>query len=277
MKPLHTSLPRRALLLAAAAALAGCAATQAPQDTAATNPALARPITLVTSGGFAEAHKNLFPLFEKQTGGKVESAYGSSMGASATAIPNRLARGEVMDVVVLERAALDKLAEQGHVVPGSQVDLVRSSIGLSVRAGAPVPDISTEAKLKQVLLAAPSVAYSASASGTFYETTMLKKLGIEAQLMPKSKKILGERTGTIVARGEAAIALQQVSELLPIAGTTFVGRLPDSVQSYAVFSAGITTKAQNPEGAKALLRFYQSAEAKPVIEKTGLEAVPAAR
>ena len=277
MKPWQPTLPRRALLLAAAAVLAGCAAPRATHETAASNPALAQPISLVTSGGFAEAHRNLFPLFEKRTGGKVESAYGSSMGASTTAIPNRLARGEVMDVVVLERAALDKLVEQGHVVPGSQVDLVRSSIGMSVRAGAPVPVISTEEKFKQVLLAAPSIAYSASASGTFYETTMLKKLGIEAQVLPKSKKIVGERTGTIVARGEAAIALQQVSELLPIPGTTYVGRLPDSVQSYAVFSAGITTKARNPEGAKALLRFYQSADAKPVIEKTGLEVIPAAR
>jgi len=275
MKPWQSSLPRRALLLAAAAILAGCAAPR--QETVATNPALAQPIRLATSGGFAEAHQRLFPVFEQRTGGKVESAYGSSMGASTTSIPNRLERGESIDVVVLERGALDKLAAQGHVVPGSQVDLVRSSIGLSVRAGAPVPDISTEEKFKQVLLAAPSIAYSASASGTFYETTMLKKLGIEAQVLPKSKKIVGDRVGTIVARGDAAVGLQQVSELLPIPGTTFVGRLPDSVQSYAVFSAGITTKAQNPEGARALLRFYQSADARPVIEKTGLEAVAPAR
>ena len=277
MKPWQPFLRRRTLLLATAAILAGCAAPRAPVETAASNPALAQPIRLVTSGGFAEAHRRLFPLFEQQTGAKVESAYGSSMGASATSIPHRLERGEPIDVVVLERGALDKLVAAGLVVPGSQVDLVRSSIGLAVRAGAPVPDIRTEAKLRRVLLDAPSIAYSASASGVFYETTMLKKLGIEAQVLPKSQKIVGDRVGTIVARGDAAVGMQQVSELLPIEGITYVGRLPDSVQSYAVFSAGITTKAQNPEGAKALLRFYQSAQARPVIEKTGLEAVPPAR
>lgn len=261
-------LSRRALLLAAAALAAGCA-TKAPEPI--------QPIRLVTSGGFAEAHRQLFPLFERQTGAKVESAYGSSMGASTTSIPHRLERGEPIDVVVLERGALDRLVAQGRVVPGSEVDLVRSSIGLAVRAGAPVPDIGTEAQFRQVLLDAPSIAYSASASGTFYETTMLKKLGIEAQALPKSRKVVGERVGTIVARGEAAVGMQQVSELLPIPGITFVGRLPDSVQSYAVFSAGITTGARNPEGARALLPFYQSAQARPVIEKTGLEALPAAR
>lgn len=273
------TMSRRVLLLAASIVLAGCAAPRAPVETVAPHSALAQPqpIRLVTSGGFAEAHRRLFPMFEQQTGAKVESAYGSSMGASTTSIPHRLERGEAIDVVALERGALDKLVAAGLVVPGSQVDLVRSSIGLAVRAGAPVPDIGTEAKFKQVLLDAPSIAYSASASGVFYETTMLKKLGIEAQVLPKSKKIVGERVGTIVARGDAAVGMQQVSELLPIEGITFVGRLPDSVQSYAVFSAGITTKAQNPEGAKALLRFYQSEQARPVIEKTGLEVVPPAR
>lgn len=275
MNPLFATLPalsRRAALLAAAALVAGCAA---PQKATPSNPALAQPIRLMTSGGFAEAHQRLSPVFEQQTGGTVESIYGSSMGESTTSIPHRLERGEPADVVVLARSALDKLVAQGHVVPGSQVDLVRSSIGLAVRAGAAVPDIGTEAQFKQLLLTAPSIAYSASASGTYYETQMLKKLGIEAQVLPKSKKVVGDRVGTIVARGDAAVGLQQVSELLPIAGITYVGRLPDSVQSYTVFSAGIATRAQNPEGAKALLRFYQSAAAKPVIEKTGLEAIAA--
>ena len=278
MRPTFPILPRRALLLAAVAVLAGCAAPDLQQGAKPTHPSLAQPVRLMTSGGFAEAHQRLFPVFEQQTGGKVESAYGSSMGASTTSIPNRLARGETADVVVLARSALDKLVAEGHVVPGSQVDLVRSSIGVAVRAGAPVPDIGTEEKFKQLLLSAPSIAYSASASSTYYETQMLKKLGIEAQVLPKSKKVVGDRVGTIVARGDAAVGMQQVSELLPIPGITYVGRLPESVQSYTVFSAGIAAKAQNPEGARQLIRFYRSAAARPVIEKTGLEvAAPAVR
>lgn len=276
MHPEFPLLPRRALLLGALAALVGCAAPQATQTPAKpSGAALAQPIRLMTSGGFAEAHQRLFPVFEQRTGARVESAYGSSMGASTTSIPHRLERGEPADVVVLARSALDKLVEQGYVLPGSQVDLVRSSIGLAVRAGAPVPDISTEASFSQVLLAAPSIAYSASASGTYYETRMLKNLGIEAQVLPKSKKVVGDRVGTIVARGDAAIGLQQVSELLPIPGITYVGRLPESVQHYTVFSAGIAKNARNPQGARELIRFYLSDAAKPVIEQTGLEAMPA--
>ena len=114
--------------------------------------------------------------------------------------------------------------------------------------GAPVPDIGTEEKFKQLLLSAPSIAYSASASGTYYETQMLKKLGIEAQVLPKSKKVVGDRVGTIVARGDAAVGMQQVSELLPIPGITYVGRLPESVQSYTV-----DTPAMNHRGPKRIV------------------------
>lgn len=115
MRHASYALTRRALLLAAAALAAGCG-TNSP---APASLAQAQPIRLVTSGGFAEAHQKLFPLFEQQTGAKVESAYGSSMGESTTSIPNRLERGEPIDVVVLERGALDQLVAQGYVVPGS--------------------------------------------------------------------------------------------------------------------------------------------------------------
>ena len=195
------------------------------------------------------------------------------MGAASDSIPSRLARGEPADLVILARPALDALVAQGRVVAGSQVDLVRSSIGFAVRAGAPKPDISTVEALKRALLAAPSIAYSASASGVYYETELLKKLGIEDQVKPKSKRILSERVGTVVARGEAALGLQQVSELLPIEGIDFIGVLPPEVQRVTVFSAGISTTARAPEAAQQLIRHFTSPEAVPVITKSGLEPV----
>lgn len=263
-----TTWSRRATLWAA---LALVACGQVPQTTApATTSA---PVRVMTSGGFTEAHKLLAPQFTQATGTVVESAYGSSMGASPTSIPHRLQKGEVADVVILARSALDDLASKGLVLPGSQVDLVRSAIGVSVKKGAPVPDISTEAKLRDALLGAKSIAYSASASGTYFETELLKKLGIQDQVLPKSRKIVTERVGTIVARGEAELGLQQVSELLPIQGITFVGPLPDSVQKYTIFSAGTAATSTNPQGLRQLLQFYQSPAAAKTIRDTGLEPI----
>ena len=261
-------LTRRTALLAAAAVLAGCGSLggQAPAG---------GDIHVMTSGGFTAAYNELRPGFERSSGRTVKTAYGASMGNAEDSIPSRLSRNEPADVVILARPALDALVAQGKVVPGSQVDLVRSSIGFAVRKGAPKPDISTVDALKRTLLAAPSIAYSASASGTYYETELLKKLGIEDQVKPKSKRILSERVGTVVARGDAALGLQQVSELLPIAGIDYIGPLPAEVQRVTVFSAGIATASRQPDAARQLIRHLNSLEAAPTIAKTGLEPLAA--
>jgi len=265
--PLHR-LTRRAALLAAAAVLAGCGSF-------GSQPAARGDIHVMTSGGFTAAYNDLRPGFERRSGYAVKTAYGASMGNAEDSIPSRLSRNEPADVVILARPALDALVAQGKVVPGSQVDLVRSSIGFAVRKGAPKPDISTVDALKRTLLAAPSIAYSASASGTYYETEMLKKLGIEEQVKLKSKRILSERVGMVVARGDAALGLQQVSELLPIEGIDYIGPLPAEVQRVTVFSAGIAAGSRQPEAARQLIRYLNSPEAAPTIAKTGLEPLAA--
>lgn len=262
------SVRRRGAIVAAAALLAACSGI-------GTQPPSAGDLHVMTSGGFTAAYNELRPGFEKSSGRQVKTAYGASMGNAEDSIPSRLARGEPADVVILARPALDALVDQGKVVRGSQVDLVRSSIGFAVKKGAPKPDISTVEALKRTLIAAPSIAYSASASGTYYETELLKNLGIEAQVKPKSKRILSERVGTVVARGDAALGLQQVSELLPIEGIDYVGPLPPEVQRVTVFSAGVATGSKQPDAARALIRYLNSPEAAPVIAKTGLEPLPA--
>lgn len=258
---------RAALLTAAAAVLAGCGSFGKQPATG--------DIHVMTSGGFTAAYNDLRPGFERSSGRTVKTAYGASMGNAEDSIPSRLSRNEPADVVILARPALDALVAQGKVVPGSQVDLVRSSIGFAVRKGAPKPDISTVDALKRTLLAAPSIAYSASASGTYYETELLKKLGIEDQVKPKSKRILSERVGTVVARGDAALGLQQVSELLPIEGIDYIGPLPAEVQRVTVFSAGIATASKQPDAARQLIRYLNSPAAAPTIAKTGLEPMTA--
>ncbi|VWX61578.1 Aconitate isomerase [Burkholderiales bacterium 8X] len=264
-----TFFTRRLAILASAVALAGCAGFGA-------RPA-AVDIHVMTSGGFTAAYNDLRPDFEKRSGYAVKTAYGASMGNASDSIPSRLGRGEPADVVILARSALDALVKDGKVVAGSQVDLVRSSIGLAVKKGAPRPDISTVDALKRTLLAAPSIAYSASASGTYFEGEMLKNLGIEAEVKPKSRRILSERVGTVVARGDAALGLQQVSELLPIEGIDYIGPLPGNVQRVTVFSAGIATASKQPAAAAELIRFLASPSAAPAIEKTGLEPVTGVR
>ncbi|MGJ7531971.1 MULTISPECIES: substrate-binding domain-containing protein [unclassified Variovorax] len=265
----RTLTRRAALPLIAALALAGCGSLGGGSKPAGGD------IHVMTSGGFTAAYNDLRPEFEHSSGRTVKTAYGASMGNASDSIPSRLARNEPADVVILARPALDALVAQGKVVPGSQVDLVRSAIGFAVRKGAPKPDISSVDALKRTLLAAPSIAYSASASGTYYETELLKKLGIEDQVKPKSKRILSERVGTVVARGDAALGLQQVSELLPIAGIDYIGPLPAEVQQVTVFSAGVATASKQPDAARQLIRYLNSPAAAPTIAKTGLEPLTA--
>ena len=195
------------------------------------------------------------------------------MGNAPDSIPIRLERGEPADVVILASTALEELIKQGKVVPGSRVDLVRSSIGMAVRAGAPKPDISTVEALVRTLLQANSIAYSASASGIYLSTELFPRLGIADQIMAKSKRIESERVGTVVARGDAEIGFQQISELLPLQGIDYVGPLPPEVQKVTVFSAGVVVGANEPDAARALIQFLASPAVVPAITKSGLEPV----
>ncbi len=228
-------------------------------------------IRVISSGGFTAAYKILAPRFEQKTGKKVISAYGASMGDAPDAIPQRLARGEPTDMIILARSALDAFAEKGVVRPDSRVDLAESRIGVVVKAGAPKPDISSVDALRKALLAAPSIAYSASASGVYVSTELFKKLGIEAEVAPKAKKILSERVAAVVAGGDAAIGFQQISEIIGVAGSELVGPLPAEVQRVTVFSTGILTKASQPEAAAELIRYLSSPEAADTVTSTGLD------
>ncbi len=273
MKPiLHRRIALLAPLLLAASALLLSSCAVQPM---ASVPKRIAEIRVITSGALTEAYKALVPEFERATGHTVISSYGASMGNATDSIPSRLARNEAVDVIILAGPALDQFIKEGRAVPGSRVDLVRSSTGVAVKSGAPKPDISSSAKLKQALLDAKSIAYSASASGVYFSTVLVQKLGIADQVLPKSKRILSERVGTVVARGDAELGLQQVSELVPIAGIDYIGPLPDEVQQNTFFSAGIVTGAKEPEAARAMIKFFTSAAVAPIIAKTGLTPITA--
>ena len=238
-----------------------------------TTAALAADIQVITSGAFAEALKALVPEYEKQSPNRVIISYGSSMGAAPDSIPSRLARDEKFDVLILASPSLDNFIKSGAVQQGTRVDLVASVIGAAVKAGAPKPDISTVPALKQALLNAKSVAYSASASGTYLSTELFPKLGIAEQMSKTAKKIYSERVGTVVARGDAELGFQQVSELIPIPGIDFIGEIPPEVQKTVLFSAGITSNVVNINASRDLIAFLASPKAAPTIEKAGLKPV----
>jgi len=234
----------------------------------------AADVQVMISSGFFGVYTELGPAFERASGHHLVTARGPSMGDSPEAIPARLARGEAADVVILDGAAADELGKRGLVRADSKVELARSLIGMVVRAGTAKPDIGSVEAFRNTLLAAKSIAYSDSGSGTYLSTILFKKLGVADEIAPKSRKVRGPPSGepvaAVVARGEAEIGFQQVSELIHVPGITFVGALPAEVQPMFSFAGALTNKVQQPEAANALLRFLASPEAAPVISKAGL-------
>lgn len=237
--------------------------------------AAAAEVRVMISGGLTAAYNALVPEFERATGHKVLTAYGPSMGTTTNAIPVRLERGEPADVLIMVGYALGDLVKQGKVAADSRVDLVKSPIGVAVKSGAPKPDISSADSIKRALLAAKTIAYSDSASGVYVSTEMFDKLGITEAMKDKARKIPATPVGEIVARGEAEIGFQQISELKPVAGIDIVGPLPDDLQKITVFSAGIATVSKEPDAGKALIKFLASPAARDTIVKSGMDPIPA--
>src|SRR4249919_1783144 len=199
------------------------------------------------------------------------------MGDSAEAIPTRLARGEIADVVILDGGAADELGRRGLVRSDTKAELAGSLIGMVVRAGAATPDIGSVAAFRRTLLAANSIAYSDSSSGTYLSTVLFAKLGLADQVAGKSRKVRGPPSGepvaAVVARGEAEIGFQQVAELIHVPGVTFVGAIPAELQPGFFFAGALSSTAREPEAASALLRFLAAPEAAATILKAGLTPV----
>jgi molybdate transport system substrate-binding protein len=174
----------------------------------------------------------------------------------------------------MDGGAADELVKRGLARPESKTNISRSLIGMVVRAGAEKPDIGTVHALRNTLLAAKSIAYSDSGSGTYLSQKLFPQLGIADQIAGKSRKIRGPPSGepvaAVVARGEAEIGFQQVAELIHVPGVTFVATIPSAVQPETFFAGAVTKNVREPEAAAALLRFLTSPETEPVIKKAGL-------
>jgi molybdate transport system substrate-binding protein len=236
--------------------------------------ATAAEVRVLISAGFFGVYSELAPAFEKATGHKLVTTRGPSMGDSPEAIPTRLTRGEPADVVIMDGHGADELVKSGLARAETRTALAKSQVGMVVKEGTAKPDIGSVEAFRKVLLDAKSIAYSDSGSGTYLSTKLFPQMGLADQLAPKSRKVRGPPSGepvaAVVARGEAEIGFQQVSELIHVKGVTFVGALPAELQPGFSFAGAVTAKAKEPEAAAALLKFLSSSEVAPVIVKAGL-------
>jgi len=224
-------------------------------------------IKVLQSIAFKEALLVLARQFDQQTGHTTVPLIDGGIE-----VVNRIKGGEVVDLVILSAAPIDALIEAGKLVPGSRTDLGVSPIGVAVRAGAPWPDISSGDAVKRSLLAARAIAYSTGPSGV-YLLSLLERMGIAEALAGRLIQVKGEPAGAPLARGEADLAFQQMSELLPVPGIDIVGPLPPDIQKTTVFSVGLHVAAPNREPARALAAFLAAPAAAPVIRARGMEPV----
>lgn len=227
---------------------------------------IAAEIKVLASGATKEAYVEVVPQFEKISGHKVVTTWTGSAN-----IKKQIAAGEVYDLVIVGGPVIDAFIQQGKVVAGSRVDLMKSGVGVGVRAGAPKPDISSSEALKKTVLAAKSIGYSTGPSGD-YVVSLFERMGIADQVKPKLKQVpSGARIGTFITSGEAEIGFQQISELIEVPGVDYLGPLPPEVQKITVFSAGIHSGATQQEAAKELVKFLTAPTAVTAIKKHGME------
>lgn len=228
--------------------------------------ASAAEIKVLCSNGVRSVMVELVPEFERTSGHKLAITYDS-----ANNLAGRIKGGEIADLAILTGPTIDELTKQGKIVPGSRIDLARSGVGISVRAGAPKPDISSVDAFKRALLNAKSVAYTSTGTSGIYFAGLIERLGIASQVKAKAKVIPAGPVGELVAKGEAEIAVQQIPELMAVAGTELVGPLPAELQTITVFPAGVLVDAQQPDAARALIKFLSTPAAARVIKAKGME------
>ena len=213
------------------------------------------------SMGSISAWNELAPAFTRLSGHKLIVTQ-----ESATTLEQALAAGAPSDLVVLYTEPMTEVIRRGEVLDGSGTVFARAAVGLSVKSGAPWPDISTPEAFKRTLLAARSICYSYGGSGGV-AARAIEKLGIADEMKSKTVRSQGGPAAGYVARGEAELAIQQVNVSKPVAGTDYVGDLPGELHEHVVFSIAVLRASAQPKAARALIEFVTSAQAEPLLRK----------
>ena len=236
------------------------------------NAGTAADIRVFSSGAPSQVAKTLAGTFSTESGHRVLFTVGTP-----GAIRQRLASGETPDVVVLPRPAVDALEKTGALQRGSRIDLARVGIGVVVREGAPLPDISTVDAVRRMLLAARSIVHTDPAGSGFAGKAvvrMIAQMGIADAIKPKVTIMQAIDGGVVlVAKGDAEVGMFNISEIMPVKGVKLVGPLPPEVQNYIVFTAAIHSGSPSPEPAQAFIRYLSSPAARERWSAGGLESL----
>jgi molybdate transport system substrate-binding protein len=225
---------------------------------------MAAIIKILSGGAMRSLMVEIVPLFERQSGVKVEIEF-----RLTSVLQAEIAAGAIFDLALLPRPELDALARAGKIAADSTANVTRSTVGLAVRAGAAKPDIGTVAAFKRTLLGARSIAYSDGPSGA-YIAALMERLGLAAAIKPKTK-LTSRPVAEIVAEGEAEIGIQQIVAILPVKGAELVGPLPDELQSVIIYAAGVATAAKDAVAAREFIAFMRSARVGLLIRGKGME------
>jgi molybdate transport system substrate-binding protein len=226
----------------------------------------AADITVLATPAIKEAYAELVPMFEQRTQHKVKTTW-----VGTAVLAKRLNDGEVFDAVICASNLLEELTDTGKLMAGSRSDVARSAVGVAVKAGAPKPQFGSEEALKKTLLAAKSIGISTGPSGV-YLNELFQRLGVLEEVKPKFRvPAPGGMVSELLAKGEAEIGFQQVSELVNRSGVDYVGALPDSLQKITLFAGGVHARSEEAEAARAFLIFIASPEHSALLRKHGLQ------
>jgi molybdate transport system substrate-binding protein len=232
----------------------------------------AAEVKILTAGAMKAVVLELVPAFEKETGHKAVVDNDTAGGLS-----RRIQGGEAFDLAVITPGVINDLATKGKIVGGTRVNLARVGVGIVVKEGAPLPDVSSVDAFKKALLAAKTVAYidpDSGGSSGIYLTGLFEKLGIAADIKPKAKLKKGGYVADLIASGEAELGLHQISEILPVKGVKLVGPLPAEIQNYTTYAAAIGADAKQPDAARALIKLLAGSAAESVLKARGMERPP---
>ena len=222
----------------------------------------AAEVKVFTSRAIATVLDKIGPEFERTTGHKLNVISGFS--------PNfvkQINAGEPFDVVVSPPPTIDGLIKDGKVIADTRTNLVRSGIGVEVRAGAPKPDISSVEAFKRALLNAKSIGYLPTGG----VPQLLDRLGITDAVKPKATIPTTDIVSELVAKDELELGVVVITQILTTPGVELVGPLPPEIQFYTVFTAGVSANSKAPDAARALIKFLTGPTAIPVIKSQGME------
>jgi len=233
-------------------------------------PVHAERITVLSSNGLRAVIQELAPQFEKATGHQVAISF-----SVAAELKKRIDGGEPFDLAILTPPLMDDLIKRGTVVATSRTALARTGMAIAVRRGAAKPDMRSVEALKASLVASPSIAFAKEGAGGVFFTALVERLGLAPTLTPKFKTFTtGDDVREAVARGEAAIGVMPLSEILPAPALEVAGLFPSAVQDYAVMVAGVSQRSTRAATVRAFIEFLMSPGATTVVKNKGMERVP---